>query len=285
MKQYRSILLFEVEGPRRSEDGTTLSPALFRELNERWPQPERPGKFGYKIEVLEDDPMLAEMIVFLQQHGREPYFKKYPCAPYEHPSLYRVESRRVFEPDDFAKAEYFYFYPEKEIGGGRRHEGTEFLELDYHRLKKHPIGWTSQTLAALCTDELRQEFEAQSFTGLTFRKVFLNSRKPVHVAYWQLWADRLMPPLQSRLVNEDGTDFDPAKIKGCRVDDEFFPALLHFSKTQVHDMGTFDAALTREALGPGNRPYQDPQLIVSRRFRDWCLKRKLKIEWIPVVLE
>ncbi len=167
----------------------------------------------------------------------------------------------------------------------------------YHTRKKQPIG-TSLELVAICTDELRKEFDAQSFTGLTFRNVIIKSRKPVNVAYWQFWSDRRMPPLLNRIVNEDGTDYDPSECNGCRVQDDFWPPLMRFPERKVRDMGQFDAALTLEAFGAG--PHQpvngpkwrgewiymlDPWLIVSRRFRDWCLKRKLKIEWIPVVLE
>jgi hypothetical protein len=298
MKQYRIIVLFDAAECRDPEDGQKLSPALYRELGRRWPQFRPPGKTAFEMEVLEDDPVLAEVIALLRKHGREPYFKRYPSAPYEHPSFYEAEGKRVFEPADFDSAEYFYFFPAQEIGWGKRHGQTNQPSLDYHRIKKPPIGRNLDSPTALCIDALKQEFAAQSFEGLAFRSVFINSRKPVQVAYWQLWADRQMPPLLNRIVDNDGVDFDPAECNGCRVDDECFPSLLRFPEAEVRKMEPFDAALTQEAFGAGpaqltNRPrwrgewlyMLDPYLIVSRRFRDWCLNRKLKIDWMPVILE
>ncbi len=117
MKQYRSINLFDATECYSSESGQYLSSALYRELGKRWPQFRPAGKTAFVMEVLEDDPVLAEVVELLRQHGREPHFKQYPSAPYEHPSLYQVGGKRVFEPDDFAKAEYFYFFPKRRSDG------------------------------------------------------------------------------------------------------------------------------------------------------------------------
>jgi hypothetical protein len=108
-----------------------------------------PGRFSMYVEAEENDPVVAGIIALLRQHGREPYMKRYPSAPYEHPTLYQERGKRVFEPEDFAKAEWFLLFTEIVIGMGGRHGQTNTLELDHSRITKQPIG--RNTLTSICT--------------------------------------------------------------------------------------------------------------------------------------
>ncbi|MEA3208135.1 MAG: hypothetical protein QOE70_1192 [Chthoniobacter sp.] len=135
--------------------------------------------------------------------------------------------------------------------------------------------------------------EAEHFIGLVFRRVELIGENADDEPVWSMESDREMPPLLDRLVCEDGTDYESAKALGCYVDDFYFPPLLRFPAESVQAMLPVDFANTKEQPHhkrgpdfPGDpmKKYE-PYWIVSRRLRDWCIKRKLKIEYWPVVLE
>lgn len=86
-----------------------------------------------------------------------------------------------------------------------------------------------------------------------------------------------MPPVLNRLVDAYGKDYDPAVYSCCVPDDDYYAYLYGFPAEAVRRMEPFDCALTSD------RFYVPPDhlLIVSRRFRQWCLKKKLPMVGIP----
>jgi hypothetical protein len=266
---------------------------LFFELQSRWPQffPKHPNLMH--VEGSKDDPAVNEVIEFLRQHGREPYWKKYPSCPFDHPSLYQIEGIRVFEPSDFEQAEYLAFAPEAIItnDGSKDDEGR--LRIKRGKINRQPIGRPSPWGVPVCKDHLKREMEAEHFIGLILERIHLVGERADDEAVWSMTSDREMPALLNRLVCQDGTDYEFSKALGCYVDDFHYPPLLRFPASAVHGMEPFDFAITRERphhlRGPDfpGDPWKkyEPYVIVSRPFHHWCVKHKLKIEWWPVVLE
>jgi hypothetical protein len=295
MKHVYEITLGQAR-PGQPESGRYLSPTLYEECRRRWPQFFTTFPAAMFVKNEKEDPELNEVIAFLRQHGREPHLRINPRISLDHPKMYQVEGRRVFEAKDLERGEYFYFYPDKWIAeGGHTITGyTDLHEVKGGTVTQQPIGSNGTYFVSLCSDELRRELEEERFLGLSFREVLITG-KARRGPLWQLWSDRQMPPIRNRIIDEDGNDVDPKARRGRRIDDFYFPYLLKFRAEQVRAMEPFDAALTQERFGnsvgqyfPADGIYEnklDPILIVSRRFYQWCEGRKLKISWHPIVLE
>ena len=50
---------------------------------------------------------------------------------------------------------------------------------------------------------------------------------------------------------------------------------------QVH----VDAAITHEDFGPRTKLCEMRRFLVSQRFRQWALKQKLELAYVPVMVE
>ena len=297
----QEVIFFDVSWALRAtqECGRYFPEELLNQCRSRWPE-----LFPSVMEWCRDGACIGvgapktarvveEAIAFLRQHGREPYLQKYPSCPYEHPTLYPVGGKRRFEPKDVDEAEYLILVPQKVITTDATKDNEGNLSIKRSKVNRQLIGKAFPSMAPVCKDFLKTEMESEGFNGLAFRSVNLPGTKALVEPVWAMSADREMPALLNRIVNDDGTDYEPNENRGCHVDDFYFPSLLRFPAVHVRAMEPFDAAITKERehhkwhshFTPEIVKRFEPFLIVSRRFRKWCDQRKLKIEWWPVVLE
>ena len=253
-------------------------------MRKRWPQFFFEGRAAFNFEADKDDSVVNDVIEFLRIHGREPYFKRYPSRvnlETGHDKFYQVQGKRVFDPEDYRRAEFFHFFPAQSIGSDAVRSDGGYIRLAQLSITGAKIGSVMISRLAICRDLLKKLMKAEGFAGLAFQHVEVSEcRKPAE-PLWKLESDRQMPPVLNRLVNHMGETFDPAVHRDCWPDDDYEPFLLRFPEAAMRAMGDFDAALTHERYGIP----LDPILIVSRRFRDWCERRKLKLDWYPVALE
>ncbi len=197
------------------------------------------------------------------------------------PTHYQVSGRRIFEGEDFARAEFFHLETPDWIsqdytvtdGGGLRVPQPSITGLE--------IGGVGGLRLPVVRESLKHQMEAESFEGLTFQHVEISECGKPAEPLWKLESNRSMPRVLNRLVDAYGGEFDPSKHGCCVPDDDYHPWLLRFPEVAVRAMGSFDAALTSDRFGIP----LDHILIVSRPFRDWCNRRKLKLTWYPVALE
>ena len=292
MKELINLHFWEQD---RREDSQHFNPLLFAECRRRFPQ------FFQNPNIMDawaekDDPILQKIIGFLREHNREPYLKRFPSWAeiyYGHPIIYPTEGKRLYEPEDYANAEYFVLIPETLITNHGSKDDEGHLKIKRSQLKRQPFGRTCSWSKPVCRDSFGRAMAVESFAGLVFQPVEIIGQKAGDEAIWALSSDREMPTLLNQFVCEDGTDYDRSKALGCYVDDFHYPPILRFPAKQVRLMEPFDVAITKERphhkQGPGFTgdvmKRFDPYFIVSRHFREWCLKQKLKIEWWPVVLE
>ena len=255
------------------------------ELRTRWPQFFEPGKQGFHFRAELGDPIIEDVLAFLRTTGREPHWGDTPSPPYEHPTLYEVKGERVWEKSDFDDAEYFRWLVKPIICKGKTLRPDGIFEAEYGTYKGKPIGIVESCWNPICSVDYRATLDAQNFKGLSFRPVQIKSLKPQPLVLWQVWSSVLMPPVLDRVVGLDGEPFDPATSKCCAIDDLYFPDLYRFPKEQIRALEPFDIAVTTEWWGGGPPYVREPALIVSRRFRDWFIKQKIKAEWWPVALE
>jgi hypothetical protein len=60
---------------------------------------------------------------------------------------------------------------------------------------------------------------------------------------------------------------------------------LHYRKQDLRVVEPFDAALTFEPFGNKGVPLDWRRLVVSRRFREFCLKYGWETDWVPVRID
>jgi len=197
------------------------------------------------------------------------------------PTHYQVKGRRIFEGEDFARAEYFQLVTQESLAPDYEVTDGGYLRVPQESITGEIIGSAFCLRLPVCRDSLKRQLEAEGFGGLTFQYVEISGcRKPAE-PLWKLESNRSMPPVLNRLVDAYGAPFDASRHRCCIPDDDYDPWLLRFPEAGVRAMGSFDAALTSDRFGIP----LDHILIVSRRFRDWCNRRKLKLTWYPVALE
>lgn len=268
--------------PLFKEDGKNLSPETYQQLRQRWPQFFPPGKTCFEVEFEGSSPVLREIIGFLRKTGREPYIRKFPAlanVPTLWTSHYQVYGKRIFDASDLEAAEFFYMGPMHFMGGSAQRGEDGLLVVTKKDLYRVKIGGLSTALA--CQEEIKAGLEAMAFFGLKFLPVHIDPPKRTSASVWEMTSEITMPPVLNRLINQDGGDFDSSTDKGCWPDDFYFPQLLHFPAAAVRALGDFDFALTSDQLGIPRHHY----VIASRRVRDWCMKKKLKLAWDPVILD
>lgn len=288
-----------------SECGERISEALYEECFRRWPQFFHEGFTVMTVHAEEGDPVVPEILTFLNATGREPYLKRTPSlanCPQLWKTHFQVVGERKFEQVDYSNAELFWVQTELGIASTQ-------LRLDDGRLcamrstfTGEPIGNIVGDRVVVCTEGLRRGLDKAAFVGLQFRPVEIADPAssqaeaegpPLSEALWQLWSEREMPAVLNPVVNVNGYPNLADGRNGCVIDDLYYPWLFRFPRAEVRDVEPFDVAFTRERFGPktaANNPgapdkLLDPQLIVSRRFRTWCVKRGLKLVFYPVVLE
>jgi hypothetical protein len=283
MKHRLKFELFQVDTYNR-ESGKNLPPQLFSEISTRWPQFRPTGIYSFVLEADEDDPVVPLVISYLRESGREPYFKRVPSLVHVEalwPTHFQVEGVRVFESGDYAKATLFWMTFEDWVSSRAGIAETGVLSIPAEKITGKAIGALGNRGFDGCLDRMKQEMEKENFVGLKFLPTeIVGARKPKE-PIWQIASDRTMPPLLNRLVELPDREFSTSPLPRMVPDDDYYPWLLRFSKSAVERLGEFDIAHLPHGLSVSIAP----EPFVSRRFREWCLARKLKINFHPVALE
>ncbi len=285
MRYRLKFLLLPKAKDARWRNGGDLDEEIFPELKSKWPQFFLPGRVGFNFEADEDDPVYEEVVAYFREYGREPYAVATPSWSNNPPvrmTHYKVEGMRIFEASDIEKAEFFTCNCPYDIARDSKRSADGVLRIAKGDAKGGQIGMVMDSALFICTDALKREMEETGFVGAVFHRVETPSRSGAGASFWEIGSDRQMPPVLNALVNYMGEPFDASRHRDCWVDDFYSPPVLRFRAAEVREMGPFDTALTRDGFG---NP-REPKTVFSRRFREWCVARKLKnLEWIPVALE
>jgi hypothetical protein len=264
--------------------GDGLRASEMEHLKKHWPQFFPPDLVGFHLRAELGDPVIDEVISYLRTTGREPYWKRFPILPWEHPSFYQIKGENVWEQSDFDNASFFCWVFGLQAGSGRKLPPNGCFEVEHFRNK--PIGRMDISMNPFCTSEFRKELESQNFAGLSFRPVKVSFRtREKNYALWQVWRTITLPPVLDHVVGADGEPFDPATSTYCGIDDLYSPQNHRFPASEVARLEPFDIALTTECWGSAPTHRREPDIIVSRRFREWFMTQKVPVEWWPVALE
>ncbi|GAA5494488.1 hypothetical protein Rhal01_00649 [Rubritalea halochordaticola] len=203
---------------------------------------------------------------------------------------------RKFDDTDMAEAEFFHIYA-SDMVARENHQATMdagYTVLSTEDFKRIPLGHTGpQARQILCSEILWRDMAAEGFKGLTGQEVMFAGKNPKFAEVRMLGSDIVLPPLQNELRGYEYEVLEGYRKTGTvEISDVFFPPLLQYKRSELEEVGEFDVAITYERLGSVPPSYQGdvdrlrfPGIICSRRFKDWCISKKLKVMLVPVSLE
>ncbi len=302
MKLWIEFLLFD-ESESSNYASKVIPHDLFLEFCQLWPESRQRSVRGINVREPADSPRLKEMFAFLEEKtGKVPNWDKFRPVLND-PARFQVHGFREFDPEEVEQADYCVVVPlQRVVVEGERLSGRR-LRVKRADILRCPFGgnsWRSQEM--LCTGSTRRLLEAESFVNLTFQEVEVIGKKPPVEALWRLDGERALPPVLNKLVNQYGDSVvreDPGwwrdgefvgtreqlRALGCWAEDFYYPAVLRFDQAKVQrELGVFDVAPTAEGWKGGSVATRQPYLICSRRFREFCMKQRWKLEWWPVEL-
>jgi hypothetical protein len=191
---------------------------------------------------------------------------------------YKYSAARIYEPSDLEAAELLF------LAGGRGY--LRDANRNEQGLLVIPASQASPSLKLkavfpapwiVVSDSVRHIFEAAGLEGLAFRETLVcgRSARAAKEPLWELTSPISLPRILNSVRYETST-FECYGID----DDSYQRPEIHYRQSELHALGTFDIARTREPLGD-----RDPSLIVSRRFYRCCLDRRIPVDVWPVRID
>lgn len=232
------------------------------------------GISGYSFRLRSDDDRARAVLDLLEGEG----FQAFNPVTGGHDKSYNLRLEREYETGDFDEAVLLQPYPPTNFNACGR-PGQFYLSSHV----KADIA-TASGLGIVVSNSLKERFEAEGLIGARFAHI--ESRRSATVVdpdYWQLTSDVIMPSLSPTMALYDENHIphngDPSKIVYMREGWDaprvlYEPVELHYRKDDLDKMEPFDVATTLEQIGWGAK-----HIIVSSRFRQFCIKRGLHMVW------
>jgi hypothetical protein len=245
----------------------------------------------FGINLPEGHPKLAEVFEFVKrQFGLTPILsytqqKQIPANDLRH---FRVDTHYDFDEQDIENATFLRMSTLVEMGidGRGGQEGWDRWGLVQAANKLPIIGYLDGWGWQICTAATRVELEQESFSGLDFLPVIVHDPRYQQGDFWRIWANRSMPKVSMPLCDVDGKPVKEDYSTGCSSDEIIgFPyqTILKYKTADLAAMSGTDFALTAEKWGTPKDRDRREILVVSQRFRQWCLKQKVEAKWTPVI--
>lgn len=269
-----------------------LGPDLFAKVQAKFPEWCTPGR-NFQGGYPSTDPRLREILDYLAEHGWHPgkgWFQK------RGPKEYWLRIRRTYAKKDFDTFEYLIFGGGGTPWSGGRVPESPHLVLSTKNMKSDDVRMVGMQ-GRVVPDRVRKILEAEEIRHITFLPTLLAPGWPskfdrfitweeMHEEpWWEVQSDIRLPPVspRCRLVDVTGAPYDPnGPFKGLYVEEgNYENPEMHYRASGLAKLPPFDIALTHENFGAGNRD-EIGTLIVSQRFRQVCLKHKLKVGFWPV---
>ncbi|MBI3919824.1 MAG: hypothetical protein HY318_00295 [Armatimonadetes bacterium] len=246
--------------------------------------PEGQDKRSFRAVLDEGDPRLMLLIGVLESRG---FHADRTGARREVEFPMRIE--RSYDKSDFQSVRYLQVLAKvcMDLDCDRGDTGRGPLRLHAKRIKpKVEIGCGLVKSYIIVADSIRKLFEDSDLLHVSFRDVDIVGRgaEQYQSAYWQLWGDYVLPRVSATctLTNHLGEPFDYDRDLFCHLKEGLYhTAEVHFAESALTATPPFDLALTYETFGG----VDDHQLIASKRFYQFCIAHKLKLDWVPVRID
>lgn len=219
-----------------------------------------------------------ELIGFLESKGINLRWVRFSSKPKT--ETVRIDGFREFSKDDFSKARFFIVKAPLEIADSHPSpDENGILTFGSGSVKNMPKIGHSWFGGLYCQPDLKGEL-AEVFPELSFRAPHFPDYSVT--PFWEIQCEEKLPPTLSDVVNKKGEPLRPENRIACDIQDLYNPQILKYTSDQL--VGDWDIRRTHETwhwddIPHGARPY----FICTRRFRDWCLKRRLRLDWTPVI--
>ena len=288
MKKYLEFN-FVKRGPKNSPLNGWLIGHEFERLATRFPEFISRNGSCWDVKLLEDDPKLEEIFDFLTQElGLRPMLSR-ACRKKQKPgdySHFTVETVYEFAEHDIESASFLRMSATAEYKRDRK-SGLAAWRWEFDKPPQKPlplIGYMETLSGVICTAAARAELEQEGFPGLDFLPITVDAPQYPDGVFWRLWANRIMPKVSMPLCDQEGNSVKDDYSTGCMRDEiTVNQKTLKYKATDLALMSGTDFALTAERWGgPKDRDRRE-MLLVSQRFRQWCLKKGVKAEWTPVI--
>jgi len=279
-----------------------VSPAYAEEqvvvsLCKHFPDCKKGAGFGLKASI--DDPLFRKVEAAIVKAGLVKRF--YSETPINNQYFYGVS--RAYENSDFDAAQYLRLVHASKLCDDQKRDSEGRLILEAWRLTPELRMGCVLFEAAVVSDKLRQAMEKEGFIGVAFRPLNLipasesmdvrNSKGDVrrvtpqdqdHLEkegkYWELTSSTILAPIEpSRLLGRDEKPFAGDYSRGVWLKDDYPPPELRYRESALRKVEPFDLALTFENIPEERWP------VVSQRFRQFCVREKLKTDWFPVRID
>jgi hypothetical protein len=191
---------------------------------------------------------------------------------------------RDYDREDFESAAYLEPRPEVTVAVFTRLNPHGVFEMKTGYMRRFQIGEAG--FEVVVSDALKQKLEKAGLKHLQFVPAELHGEGAEQYPdpIWQLSSDLVLPPVSPSccFTDAEGNSVgDP--LKGRTLNEGLYlPTEYHYTRSSLQALGEFDAARVREGMGPH---YRHHPLIVSRRFYQFCVQHKLKMDWIPVRID
>jgi hypothetical protein len=206
-----------------------------------------------------------------------------------------ISLNKEFEAEDINNAKYFNLYAPSEIGiiDTRKYwqdeDGIPFIKNSVKNKIGGLNGGGGFRYRVFCNQDVKADMESMNFVGVDFVECELVGSSKNDIKLFELSSKIVLPrtsnsftggkKLPVREYGDEGT---------CLIAEKSSPRQLIYEEKVLAAMPLFDVAITCEKFGtdvPGKNPsrYRFPMLVVSPKFREWCLKRKYsKLEFYPI---
>lgn len=261
-------------------------PCVFDRIVNRFPEIANDSRTSVAVVLEEKDPKMVEIMNFLQHElGLHALLTESESLKTRHDDnrTFVVKTNYKFDEEDVEKAEFLRMSTDVEMGLEGR-DGKDWDQWGLVRAaRKIPfIGYLGHT--QVCTNAAREELEKENFGGLVFLPVLVHDPRYRQGDFWRLWANRSMPKVAMSLCDAAGDPVKEDYSTGCYPEEIILnQKILKYRTADLAAMRGTDFALTAEKWDTAKARFEREWLVVSQRFRQWCLKKNVKAEWTPVI--
>jgi len=269
--------------------GNCLGRSRVDDIRREWPEAIDYGSI--RLHGGEDDPAVLGVLRKLNEWGWKPID---PAEHYDEAKHFELIRTREYEPPDLDGLECLQIWPELMVEMEWEPAGYGIRRGQYKRRADFARGRSGKPI--IVSQRVRALLETADFRGLHFAPLQLFKRvggsydspklgnlewSSVGEPWWILDSILTLPPVGPYLYIQGGGDgkiYPRGTRQGIIREPGFSDVERHYVRSELAKLGEFDVAREWESLGAVD-------IIVSRRFYEFCKAHNLKCGFKPVRID